>query len=1151
MRHYILVGAVCLGLTTPAFSQDEDEGGFLSNKIEETLSAEGRTVKISGFRGALSSTATMAKLTVADSEGIWLSIEDASLNWQRAALLRGRFEVKELTAARIEVLRKPIAPPSEAPTPEASGFALPELPVSINIDNVSSPEVVLGDDILGMPLALSLVASASLEDGSGHAKVIALRTDGEIGTFALDTTYTSESQSLNVDFDFQEDKDGIVATLAKIPNAPALEASITGQGDLSDFQADFFLASDGVNRIEGTGRLYQEVFEDGQDDASGGAEPVEVSQHFVLDLGGDVTALLAPDYHDFFGPDLKVKLDGYLEPSGALDIEEFALNAKTLDLAGRVRLTADSWPVLIDVAGEIKSADGTPVLLPIPGAETFVDDVNLKLTYDAHKGDRWQGNLDIVGFEQGDIEIDAARLGVAGQFESEGTSVRAVDANISFNTKGLTLNDPDLDTALGSELKGRARVEYRPLQPLIVSGVNLNALGATLTGDLSIGALADGLPTEIQANLLADDIARFSRLAGRPISGLANVSLTGDVAPLAGTFDLKVQGETNDLTVGIEQVDALIAGQGTLFIDAMRDSEGAALRQFNLSTPEVTASADATVSSDAIAFNYDANLRDVGVILPAYPGPLAMRGNGTQTEEGLQVSANLEGPLGTTANVDGLVSGEDVKLDVAAHLDNFGAIVSELPGSADLAGTVERQGTDWLVDGTLEGSMGISAAFNGKVDENTELDMAVNGRAPLAVANPFIEPQTIRGNAEFDLAINGPPALDAVSGQVNISSGEFNTPSLEAGLRDIAGNINLSSSFANIDINAQVSSGGTIGVQGGVSLVSDFNGNLEVLIQSVRLERADLFSTVVNGDITVDGPLKGGATISGDINIGETLVSVPSGGVASVTDIPPMDHIGASPAVQVTLERAGLAQSVQEATQRANAGPEYPLNIRVSAPDRIFIRGRGIDAELGGELTITGTIKNIVSIGAFELRRGRILVLEKRFELSDGEIRFEGNLDPRLSLIATTPIPQGSAAIEVGGQLSDPEITFTSTPAAPEDEVLALIFFGESIEDISGFQALQLASAIATLAGKGSGVLSDLRNAIPVDDLEIDSDEDGNATLRVGKRISDNVYSDIAVNSEGETEISLNLDLTSKFTVKGTTTDDGNSSIGIFFDTNY
>ena len=78
-----------------------------------------------------------------------------------------------------------------------------------------------------------------------------------------------------------------------------------------------------------------------------------------------------------------------------------------------------------------------------------------------------------------------------------------------------------------------------------------------------------------------------------------------------------------------------------------------------------------------------------------------------------------------------------------------------------------------------------------------------------------------------------------------------------------------------------------------------------------------------------------------------------------------------------------------------------------------------------------------------------------------------------------------------------------------------------------------------------------LRQDIGLDDFDLITDEDGNAALRAGAYLSENIYTDVVINADGETEINLNLDITSDVTAKGAVGTNGETSIGIFFERDY
>ena len=179
-----------LFVATEQTESDEEQGSFVERLLEDNLSGEGRIVEITGFEGALGGKATLESLTVADSNGIWLTISDAVLDWNRSALLRGEVSVNELSAKTIQFDRLPLPAEAELPSAEAQGFRLPELPVSVEIDDVSAEQIRIGAPVYGVETLASLAGSLDLADGNGSASVAIDRLDGE-GAISLEAGFSN------------------------------------------------------------------------------------------------------------------------------------------------------------------------------------------------------------------------------------------------------------------------------------------------------------------------------------------------------------------------------------------------------------------------------------------------------------------------------------------------------------------------------------------------------------------------------------------------------------------------------------------------------------------------------------------------------------------------------------------------------------------------------------------------------------------------------------------------------------------------------------------------------------------------------------------------------------------------------------------------
>jgi translocation and assembly module TamB len=626
----------------------------------------------------------------------------------------------------------------------------------------------------------------------------------------------------------------------------------------------------------------------------------------------------------------------------------------------------------------------------------------------------------------------------------------------------------------------------------------------------------------------------------------SNVKVNGALTP---AIDVRFEAALPNLRPLVPQANGAASAQGRLrqtdkgfFIDTTASGPAGA-----------RAAVEGLATGPNMQLTFDASVEDVNPFVSGVSGPLSAKGVVRQTPSGIVVNTNATGPYATRANLQGVVTGPEATLDFTLAMPNIGVLVDKVNGPLDLRGTARKEGTAWRLNTNADGPSGTQATVAGLVNENGTLALSINGTAPLGLSRPFIAPRNLQGQARFDLTVSGPPALSSLEGRIQTSNASLSAPNLRFALTDITGSVDLGRNRANLDVTGNASNGGRLRAGGGVTLTPSLPADISLALEDIVLIDPRLYRTSVSGAIRVSGPLTGGAQVSGTVNVGETNVNVPSTGLTSIGEIPHITHVGAGPGVTTTRRKAGLTGTeAGSAPSGGSSGPGYGLDLRVNAPNRIFVRGRGLDAELGGGLSLTGSTNRVISAGRFELIRGRLDILGKRFNLEEGAIDFQGDLVPFLRFVSATDTEAGEVRVIVEGPADAPEVSFESTPAGPQDEVLSQLLFGRNIAEISAFQALQLASAVATLAGRGgNGIISNLREGFGLDDLDVTTTEDGATALRLGKYLSENVYTDVTATSDGEAEVSLNLDIRPNLTGKATLGSDGESSIGVFFEKDY
>lgn len=210
----------------------------------------------------------------------------------------------------------------------------------------------------------------------------------------------------------------------------------------------------------------------------------------------------------------------------------------------------------------------------------------------------------------------------------------------------------------------------------------------------------------------------------------------------------------------------------------------------------------------------------------------------------------------------------------------------------------------------------------------------------------------------------------------------------------------------------------------------------------------------------------------------------------------------------------------------------WSLDVKASAPNRLAVTGLGLDSEWGGDIALGGTLDAMRITGRLNVIRGGYEFAGKRFDLSRGTIRFQGASppDPVLDIQADASLPSISAVIKVLGTASKPEISFTSTPALPQDELLSRLLFGTSITNLSAAEALQLASAVGSLRG-GSGLdpINAVRRAVGLDRLRIvaaDATTGAKTAIAAGKYITRRTYVEVVSDGQGYSATRIEFQIT-------------------------
>ncbi len=332
-----------------------------------------------------------------------------------------------------------------------------------------------------------------------------------------------------------------------------------------------------------------------------------------------------------------------------------------------------------------------------------------------------------------------------------------------------------------------------------------------------------------------------------------------------------------------------------------------------------------------------------------------------------------------------------------------------------------------------------------------------------------------------------------------------------------------------------------------------FNGSAKVDLKTMALDvslsardlnavQGELANAVINMDMNVTGQ-NNAYKVKGEVRPAVVNVKLPE---RFAVNIP-----------QINVVEPQSSQS--EKTADSDLLSQITVDVDVIAPSQIFVRGWGLDSEFGGDIKIKGFADDPKFDGKFSVIRGRYSEFGRSFKLKKGELIFAGSVPPfpKLDVVTETKTGDVIARIEIKGTPESPEISFSSEPALPEDEVLSHILFGKNMDSITPFQAVKLTQTLQRFSGQGGKFssfdpLDTVRNATGLDDLRVEADEEGAATVGAGKYLTDKVYLEFETGSgENSSNANIEIEVTPNITVESEIGEDAQGGAGVFWKWDY
>ncbi len=410
-----------------------------------------------------------------------------------------------------------------------------------------------------------------------------------------------------------------------------------------------------------------------------------------------------------------------------------------------------------------------------------------------------------------------------------------------------------------------------------------------------------------------------------------------------------------------------------------------------------------------------------------------------------------------------------------------------------------------------------------------------------------LDTQDMTGQLYVDTQFSGTLLNPQISGGAKVTKGRYENVEFGTLLRELELEATIQNNqtlllkaAARDNKDGSLKAGGTIGFQDLLNPLVDLN----IQLTNLTALDQDQISVQTDGNIEIKGT-PAGLTVAGDVTTREININIGSAVAPSVVSLDVTEK-----------NRPGAIVSSDKKEEEPPS--KVALDLVLSMPRKVFIRGKGLDSEWEGQFTIKGTADTPVIEGYLSPVRGLFSFAGKDFELQKGKITLLGGteIDPELNLSAIYEAGNVTAVVSINGTTTNPKVSFSSPDGLPEDEVLSQVLFGKAAGKLSPIEALQLASAIASLSGKinsGGGIVDFARETLGVDVLSAGTNsETGDAQVSVGKYINDSIYVGVDQGaSTGSTRAKVQIELTPNITLESETGQTADSKVGVFWKWDY
>jgi translocation and assembly module TamB len=437
---------------------------------------------------------------------------------------------------------------------------------------------------------------------------------------------------------------------------------------------------------------------------------------------------------------------------------------------------------------------------------------------------------------------------------------------------------------------------------------------------------------------------------------------------------------------------------------------------------------------------------------------------------------------------------------------------------------------------TLDMQVAESTRLSGEISADRVGELAehplrgrLHAESTVLSALPLLVPEIDRasGRLDGDLSVGGTLGAPQFNGQFAVRDGVFELYRTNLALSAVTVDGRFTGDVFDIEARGQTR-------KGALQLAGRFSWPDGVMQGEMRLTGEDVLVADTPEYRVLASPnlrfraADGGFEVDGEILIPTARIALRdlSTSVATSTD----ERI-----VGIDQRTAALGESANQ----PSAATEIRAQVTVRLGDQVRIDSYGLRARLGGEVEVRLRPGDVArGTGEIKVIEGNYKAFGQDVTITKGRLIFRDSPlgEPTIEVTGERVFEDQDITVTVSirGDLSEPYLTLSSTPAMTQSEALSYLLTGRSLDTLQSGEASTVNDAAESLAVSGGGLLlGQVGRRIGLDEVSVERTDSDDTAVVLGKFLSPRLFVSYGVSiAEAINTIKLRYTLNERWSLR-------------------